>query len=308
MSTAYTHVLYQNRALEFLVDDNNHRMVAQKPLREGTLLLLEHVVEGERGTLANLVAADRALYDSLHPRHVSPDILGRMKGWDESARHDEEGHMATLKVVGNAFGVGIAESARCRLGHMLSKFNHSCLPNAIAWGMPQQICPQYTAAPIAVILLRDVKKGEEITVRYTVHAGHEEEDGVDDTDDGPYSMHSWVCDCGLSLEARLGMNNNDIDHASQLSREPVVRSVAGTLFDRYFQGDNRPFMLVAMHHMCAERGLLYMPADGSMAVTPKFLRSVGLKPNKRRNKEKHVRRHIVRVGLEVEEMLLAGIP
>jgi len=146
----YTQVVFESPSMKLMADSNDFRcMRALTNICAGTLLLVEHCLDGNVNLVKNCIRTDPELYKNLYPRTAT------------SLNPDD----AVRKLKKNAFG-SLAEDT-CILGCRISNFNHKTLPNAYH----QRIrCPlgkdSQQTTMFQVVAIEDICKDDEITISY----------------------------------------------------------------------------------------------------------------------------------------------
>lgn len=105
----YTYSVYLSNDVEINYKDDFYSIKATRDLPVGHLVLIEHVLWGETNDLVNGVMRDKSLFKSLYPRHCYTKNIQN----------------AIQKTTKNCF---IFDKSHV-LGNVISKFNHSCVPN-----------------------------------------------------------------------------------------------------------------------------------------------------------------------------------
>lgn len=164
----YTRVIYQNpKIFVDLSDDKNYKVIAKDKIEPCEVLLIEHILSCDANTIQDIVYTDKQFFDTLHPRS---NVCGDRKS------------EAFKKFDSNVF---VDSDQKCSLGLVSSLFNHSCLSNATQHSYEYKD----VAAFFYFFAIRDIKAGEEVTISYSIHHGHE-------------NKYYFSCSCTLTLQER----------------------------------------------------------------------------------------------------------
>jgi hypothetical protein len=168
---------------------------ATEPIRKGQPILVEKgytfPLDGSGTTpIGCIVLLDKELSENL----------SRKKEYDHNASpvfgvSDAQWSEALSRGMTSSTGIGHPMEGECPtdLGifRWFGLINHSCTPSA---------CFSYDDEGVVhVFAWRDIKKGEEITIQYTMVHGHEEEyEDPWDEEDEDVMKHRWKCKCGIT--------------------------------------------------------------------------------------------------------------
>lgn len=139
-----------------------------------TIILVEHAMLGNPCNLDTFMLSQPRLAAALSPRKAIPSDL------------DEVSALTAEKLMNNC----VATEEELRKGEMIlgknfNFFNHSCTPNA-HWSVWSQKEPIFKG--LCIYLKEDVECDTEVTLSYSIGAGHE--------------LEGFKCMCGLSLAQR----------------------------------------------------------------------------------------------------------
>lgn len=144
--------------------DDYFSIIANDDICMGELILIEHILYGTPNFLIRCLSQDKQLFDTLYPRNCEDAFENKLN----------------LKMLKNFFVFGESYI----LGDIISKFNHSCLPNCHVDFMYEVNDNRF----YGVWACRNIKKGEELTFDY-VNSGdiifHDKMKGY----------HAFVCQC-----------------------------------------------------------------------------------------------------------------
>lgn len=187
-----TQVLFQHDALSIEMRDGQYSVKALKPIKYGTLVLLEHVLSGSDLFVMGAITASEPLFTTLWPRESSNQTYKTYQTYEPEDRMK----MAKEKFKHNAFSF----NGDHVIGDAFSKFNHSCEPNAYmsaADSMSYTLTPSITASIkiYGLWTLHAIREGEEICVDYvngnpTVHDHHSNHFGFRCSCDADYLAKS----------------------------------------------------------------------------------------------------------------------
>ncbi len=185
MFTPFT--IYCCDDIEKVVVDGQISIHATNDIKKGTLLLVEKGLVDTKQTLIQLIMKVAKLQEycmNFYPRQdneeVTPEIIRKKlnhNGWDW-------------------------ENNRMGMFFSLAMFNHSCTPNAFMVEM--QINNSHWYIYDALVALKDIKKGEEVTIIYNETAGHD------------CSIFNWNCECQMSFEQRKSNFVNAVKSSEKL--------------------------------------------------------------------------------------------
>ena len=157
--------------------------------------------------IASIVSNNDTLFDFLYPRTNTHEELIADRTKRKSLAHDKVSH--------NAFG----KHNMYYLNYYISACNHSCRPNATTFTYMH-----YEIPISAMFAMSKIKKGNEITIMYNLHAGHCG-DGEHGEKINKHDLPLWICHCDLSKQDRI--KRSDVI-------EKITTSIAEKLTKRPF--------------------------------------------------------------------------
>ncbi|KAJ3263149.1 Deformed epidermal autoregulatory factor 1 [Chytriomyces hyalinus] len=196
-STHQTQPLFTSTCIDCVSDDHDFQLVVSTgPIARGSVLLIEHVVFGTHADISKALRTDTALAQALHPR--SPEMMRKTpdaNGGDVRATKEvSEAEFMNAKIDSNAF---CGPDGSMRLGPSVTRFNHSCDPNAIVRYVYEETVYKhrqgYRKDGFAVVYAcKDISPGEEICYQYN-----------------PYAHDMFSCACPMSMAQRQQMQDKN---------------------------------------------------------------------------------------------------
>ena len=225
----YTPLIYKNPAVDIIDKDGNFSIVANKDLKQCELILLELPIQGTQTHAESVVASVEYLFDELYPRRAKWNTLLQK----ERIRQSPE------KVLLNAFSM----EGEHVIGNVLSKFNHNCSPNvAIDGTLPVvNATTGKETSVVCALTMRPIKKGEELTIKYSYHTGHND------------LKYHFVCNCGVPLEQRISKHVEVARAARQVADQQKYEfreQIHGVL--KKFTQDNLWGSALMLHHIAKD--------------------------------------------------------
>ncbi|KAJ3232581.1 Deformed epidermal autoregulatory factor 1 [Chytriomyces hyalinus] len=193
-STHQTHPLHKSTCIDCVTDELDFQLViATGPIARGSILLIEHVVFGTHADISKALRADTALAQALHPR--SPEMMRKtLEGDTRAAKPVSDAEFMNAKIDSNAF---CGPDGSMRLGPSVTRFNHSCDPNAIVRYVYEETVYKhrqgYRKDGFAVVYAcKDISAGEEICYQYN-----------------PYAHDMFSCTCPMTMAQRHQLQDNN---------------------------------------------------------------------------------------------------
>jgi hypothetical protein len=161
---------------------NSYGMFATEFIPKHSLILVECGLSGSCEYLSSLVSNNdiyKPFVNQLYPRDKDSDIKS--------------------KLIYNCFGNTVDE---WRLYFTISKINHNCIPNAgcvSSYWIPEILKAGYVIG--YVVSYNNIEKGEEITIQYSLQAGH------------GCTFHNWKCECNNSIKEKKFYEMNNLTKA-----------------------------------------------------------------------------------------------
>jgi hypothetical protein len=187
-ASAVTHVVQRAPVLQ-VREDPFGGIWASGDVASGALVLLEHVLAGERAFVCTGVGSSDDLFAGLYPRSASDPLPSQVmihpREMRDAASVEALQCAIATKVRYNAFQF----PGPMVLGDVLSKFNHSCVANCCVRQLPGIGIPGAGDVQImAVFARRPVPAGAELTLDYV--------------NGGDWALHAkmkaqfgFACDC-----------------------------------------------------------------------------------------------------------------
>jgi len=197
-------VVYVNNNIELRNLNNVYYVKAISPIKAGTILLVE------RGLVQTKHAIARCLYSLPQLQPYILDLYPRNTDLSETSLNSKIDH--------NCWDW---EQNYIGLFFNLSKFNHSCCPNAFFMDFPEQDGIS-SIKPIVLVSICDIEPNEEICIMYNSDAGHNSK------------IFDWKCFCEISDKARSGIFSESIQLAKLYIGEqtkyiePLLRTFKST--------------------------------------------------------------------------------
>jgi hypothetical protein len=162
--------VYFQSSFEIKYNENtkSYGMFSTEFIPAKTLILIDCGLHGSQEYIESVVSNDsvyKPLLNDLYPR--DKDIPS--------------------KLIYNCFG----NKEKSSLYFTISKINHNCTPNALYsyFNWTQDIIKAgYVIG--SIVSINNIQKGEEITIQYSLQAGH------------GCKVHDWICDCNKSEQER----------------------------------------------------------------------------------------------------------
>lgn len=167
MTEFYTKTIYFSDSLQKVKKNNYCSIIANNPIPESTLVLLENSLTGSINYCIDVVQHNSYLFNELHPRILD------WKRLREVSTKEEMRNFAMQKVKVNSFKFS---EENITLGTTISSINHSCTPNSVCVLVKSFDLQNIVVNFLAIISLRNISAGEEITICYGNNRGHNNED------------------------------------------------------------------------------------------------------------------------------------
>lgn len=248
MDNFFTKVVYQG-AITVTSELDYYSLKATNDIKSPDLLLIEHVFTDTISVCATAIKENEYLYNILHPR---------IRTWKESLDRDD----AKQKLRSNCF-VSKNDTERVSFGNMLSKINHSCQPNCVAFLCGNTVINEFTVKYFAVYSIRNIAKDEEITVSYGNQRGHHNKD-------------DFQCQCNKTASERECVWN--IIDKIGVTFQKTEHSYLQTLIDAYEKTEdarNIMFHQYQANHGCYITGV--KNANNRICLTPRYMDFVNKK-------------------------------
>jgi len=218
------YIIFKHQNIDFIynIKNDSYSVVANKYIPIGTLLILENAIIGTNEYIFTILKNKNEIIKELYPRDIcdSFNVLPKEKLMDKISHNvwewnDTKSPMSLDNM-----------SALCPA---ISKFNHSCKPNAFVrcfsnQEMKENENEQYKGY-IYIYATSNILESTEITVSYGFNIGHsylqnknlknesEEMDETEEVDEN--GVFNWICKCNKDKKERFAYYRNAYKEAKQ---------------------------------------------------------------------------------------------
>jgi hypothetical protein len=232
-------------------DNQNWKVTANQTIKSGEILLVEHIVSGEKSICHKIIKNNDSIYRSLYPRAET----------GESNKSDN----ALKKLYLNSFANG-QNAGNMDFGLSVAHFNHSCDNNAIVMNTSINF-KLFDVKFITVISINQIGSGGEVMISYGTHVGH----GPPPDKDIDESYNTIICRCPKSESVRMMRTHVVANLAKKLyddAKKDVMQYIENYVMDV-------DFVSVLFNQYLACQGM-FVDTDESVSYNDKFLDSLGV--------------------------------
>ncbi len=216
------YIVYKHSDIDFIynVKNDSYSVVANKYIPTGTLLIVENAIIGTNEYIYTVLNNRKELMKELYPRNSSDsyNFIQKEKVMDKITHNVWEW---------NDSNSPISLEDMSALCPAISKFNHSCKPNAFVRCFSnkeeENNDKKEYKGYIFLYSVDNILENTEITVSYGFNIGHSyiKSDESDIYEDLLYSseeeneVFNWICKCGKSKKERFSYFRNAYKEAKQ---------------------------------------------------------------------------------------------
>ena len=212
------YIVYKHSDIDFIynVKNDSYSVVANKYIPVGTLLILENAIIGTNEYIYTVLNNRKELVKELYPRNSSDsyNFIPKEKVMDKIHHNVWEW---------NDVKSPISLEDMSALCPAISKFNHSCKPNAFVRCFSnkeenedeKEVLPIEYKGYIFIYSTSNILEGEEITVSYGFNIGHPyircDDSMIDEGllySDDENEVFNWICNCDKSKTERFSYFRN----------------------------------------------------------------------------------------------------
>ena len=227
------YIVYKNSDIDFIynIKNDSYSVVANKYIPAGTLLILENAIIGTNEYIYTVLNNRKELIEELYPRNSndSYNFIPKEKVMDKITHNVWEWNDAKSPISLEDM------SALCPA---ISKFNHSCKPNAFVRCFSNKEIEEVEneikeyKGYIFIYSVDNILENSEITVSYGFNIGHtyiqnrnsNNEDNILDEDllyssEEENEVFNWICNCGKSKKERFSYFRNAYKEAKRYWEE-----------------------------------------------------------------------------------------
>jgi len=182
-------------------------------IAKGTLICIEEGIIGDLKHISFVLQNRKDIAKELHPRKTM-DLFTSVNSlnFNEDELYNKIIHNSWEWKM-NELPLQLQEKDICIICPFISKFNHSCIPNAFVRSV--NISSYLTSndnkskdeieykGGIVVYAVNNINPDEEITVSYGFNVGHNLSLNFKDENDEDNNVFNWICECNKPVKERF---------------------------------------------------------------------------------------------------------